>query len=232
MEVILVPGLWLDGSSWDGVVPRLEAAGHRAVALTLPGMESREADRGHITRQDYVDAIVAAIDAADGPVGLVGHSIGASWAHAALDARPESVAHAVYVGGFPSGDGSEESFPAVNGEIPLFDWADFDDADLGGLDEAGLAEFRRRAIPSPERAANDPQRLTDERRYEVPVTMICPEFSVETLKGWMADDLEPVRELTRIRDVTYVDLPTGHWPQFTMPGELADAILEAIGNDG
>ena len=231
VEVILIPGLWLDGSSWDEVVPRLEAEGHETVALTLPGMESIDADRSEITRQDYVDAIVAAIDAAGGSVVLVGHSIAASWAHAAVDARPGSVARAIYVGGFPSGDGSEEEFPAVNGEIPLFDWADFDEADLGGLDEAGLARFRRRAIPSPARAANDPQKLSDGRRYQVPVTMICPEFSVEMLKGWMADGLEPVAELTRISDVTYVDLPTGHWPQFTMPDELADAILEAIGTE-
>lgn len=232
MEVILIPGLWLDGSSWDEVVPRLEAAGHKAVALTLPGMESRNADRSGITREDYVAAIVAAIDAADGPVVLVGHSIGASWAHAAVDARPESVARAIYVGGFPSGDASEEEFPAVDGEIPLFDWSDFDDADLGGLDEAGLERFRRRAIPSPAAAANDPQHLSDERRYRVPVTMVCPEFSVEMLKGWMAADLEPVRELTLIENVTYVDLPTGHWPQFAMPDALADVILEAIERDG
>src|SRR4029453_5834649 len=40
--------------------------------------------------------------------------------------------------------------------------------------------------------------------------------------------LVPVRELTRIRDVEYVDLPTGHWPQFTRPDDLAGAILASI----
>lgn len=35
-------------------------------------------------------------------------------------------------------------------------------------------------------------------------------------------------ELARIRDVEYVDLPTGHWPQFTRPAELAQAILAAV----
>ena len=30
------------------------------------------------------------------------------------------------------------------------------------------------------------------------------------------------------RDVEFVDLPTGHWPQFTKPKELAEAILAAI----
>jgi len=32
-----------------------------------------------------------------------------------------------------------------------------------------------------------------------------------------------------LRDVEYVDLPTGHWPQFTRPRELGEAIVTAIG---
>ena len=37
MEIVLIAGLWLDGSAWDDVVPALEALGHRPVPLTLPG---------------------------------------------------------------------------------------------------------------------------------------------------------------------------------------------------
>jgi hypothetical protein len=38
-----------------------------------------------------------------------------------------------------------------------------------------------------------------------------------------------VPELAKIRDVDFIDLPTGHWPQFTRPQELARAILARIG---
>ncbi len=228
MDIILIPGLWLDASSWDEVVPHLEDAGHRARALTLPGMESRDADRSAVTRADCVDAIVSAIDSTDGPVVVVGHSMGAGLAYAAVDARPDRVAHAIYIGGFPDAHGSASEFPSENGEIPLFDWSDFDEADLRDLDEAARAEFRERAIPSPARLVSDPQRLSDERRYDVAVTVVCPEFDSETLKKWIDDDLEPVREFTKIENLTYVDLPTGHWPQFTKPEELAQLILEAI----
>ena len=45
MDIILIPGFWLDASSWDKVAPALRQAGHRVQALTLPGMESKDADR-------------------------------------------------------------------------------------------------------------------------------------------------------------------------------------------
>lgn len=228
MDIILIPGLWLDGTSWEKVVPALEQAGHRVHALTLPGMESKDADRSRVTRKDHVDAVVAVIDSVDAPVVLVGHSMGAGIAHAAIDARPDRVARAVYIGGFPAPDGDSDEFPSVSGEIPLFDWSEFDEADLRDLDDEALAGFGARAIPSPARVVSDPQVLTDERRYGVPVTMICPEFSSSMLEEWIEADMEPVRELKEIKDVTYLDLPTGHWPQFTKPTELAEMILQAI----
>jgi pimeloyl-ACP methyl ester carboxylesterase len=229
MDIILIPGLWLDGSSWDEVVPALEQAGHRTHALTLPGMESKDADRSRITLRDHVDAVVDAIDSrgSDGQVVLVGHSAGCGIAHAAVDARPDRVARAVYIGGFPTGDGLAiaDGFPAENGEVPLPDWSDFEEEDLVDLDDEGRRAFRERAIPSPEHVASDPQQLSDERRYHVPVTVISTEFTSEMLRGWIEQGLAPVREFAKLRDVEYVDLPTGHWPQFTRPEELARAIL-------
>jgi pimeloyl-ACP methyl ester carboxylesterase len=232
MDIILVPGLWLDGSSWDEVVPTLERAGHRTHPLTLPGMESKDADRSRITLRDHVDAVVEAIDAcgSDDRVVLVGHSGGCGIAHAAVDARPDRVARAVYIGGFPTGDGDAvaDGFPVEHGEVPLPDWSDFDEEDLVDLDDEGRRAFRERAIPSPAQVTSDPQRLSDERRYDVPVTVIATEFTSEALRGWIERGLAPVREFARIRDVEYVDLPTGHWPQFTRPEDLARAILASI----
>jgi pimeloyl-ACP methyl ester carboxylesterase len=235
MNIILIPGLWLDGSSWEKVVPPLEQAGHRALPLTLPGMESRDADRSGITLRDHVDVVVQAIDSldpADGKVVLVGHSGGCGIAHAAVDARPDRVARAVYIGGFPTGDGGAiaDGYPAEGGEVPLPDWSEFEEEDLVDLDDEGRRAFRERAVPSPEHVTRDPQRLSDdERRYRVPVTVIATEFTSDMLRDWIERGLAPVREFARIRDVDYVDLPTGHWPQFTRPQDLARAILASIG---
>jgi pimeloyl-ACP methyl ester carboxylesterase len=231
MDIVLVPGLWLDGSSWKEVVPFLEHEGHRPQPVTLPGLESADADRSEITLADQVAAVVAVIDASrpDQKVLLVGHSAGCGIAYAALDRRARRVARAVYIGGFPTPHGQTVAggFRTEGGDLPLPDFADFDDADLTDLDEQARAAFRVRAIPSPARLTSDLQHLTDQSRYDVPTTMVCPEFRATDLQQWVADGEEPVAELARIATVEYVDLPTGHWPQFTRPEQLARVLLDA-----
>jgi pimeloyl-ACP methyl ester carboxylesterase len=80
--------------------------------------------------------------------------------------------------------------------------------------------------------AYDQQHLGDERRYDVPATVIACEFPSAMLREWIAAAHPFVAELARIRDVEYMDLPTGHWPQFTKPAELAQAILAAVDRTG
>ena len=234
MDIILIPGFWLDASSWDDVVPALERSGHRTHALTLPGMESPDADRASITLRDHIDAVVRVIDSLgpdSGQVILVGHSGGGAVAHGAVDARPDRVARVVYVDSGPLGEGGiiNDEMPAENGEIPLPDWSLFDSEDLVDLDDELRVAFRARAIPTPEHVACDPQRLSDERRYGVPVTVIACEFPSARLKQWVEQGHPAVRELANIRDVGYIDLPTGHWPQFTRPADLGEAILASVG---
>jgi pimeloyl-ACP methyl ester carboxylesterase len=234
MDIILIPGFWLDASAWDEIVPALEDAGHRTRAITLPGMESRDSDRSGITLRDHVAAVVESIDSVDGDVVLVGHSAGGAIAHAAVDARPDKVTRAVYVDCVPAGDGDviNDSLPAEGDEIALPDWSVFDEESLVGMDDSLREMFRDRAIPVPEGVARDHQELSDERRYGVPVTVIACEFPSAKYREWM-DPEHPwsgyVAELSKIEDVEYVDLPTGHWPMFTRPHDLARAILEAVG---
>jgi pimeloyl-ACP methyl ester carboxylesterase len=234
MDIILVPGFWLDASSWQEVVPALEAAGHRPHPLTLPGLESGDADRAGISLQDHIDFVVAAIDALEGKVVLVGHSGGGAIIHGALDARPERVERAIYVDSGPLGEGDviNNQLPADGDDIPLPPWESFEDADLVDLDDGLREAFRARAIPQPKGVAYGKQRLHDTRRYDVPATVIACEFPSSLLREWIDAGHPFVAELARVRDVEYMDLPTGHWPQFTKPAELAQAILAAVDRKG
>ena len=230
MNLILIPGFWLDGASWDDVAEPLRAAGHTVQALTLPGKESREADRTGITLRDHVDAVVEVVDSLPPGVVLVGHSGGGAIAHAVVDARPEAIARVVYVDSGPLGDGGviNDELPVVNGEVPLPDWSVFEQEDLVDLDESVRERFRRIAVPEPVRVTSDKQVLHDERRYTVPVTVICCEFTTEAMRRWIDAGSPFTAELARVANYELVDLPTGHWPQLTKPRELATAILGAL----
>ncbi len=230
MRVILIPGFWLNASSWEVISDALEDQGHEVTAMTLPGMSSPDDDRSEVGLRDCVEAIVTEIDRSAGPVVLVGHSGGGAMSHAAADARPDAVARVIYVDSFPSGEGEciNDGLQVVNGEIPLPEWSDFDEADLVDLTEELRTTFRAVAIPEPARVARDPQVLVDPRRYDVASTIICCEFTSDQLRRWLEEKQPWLAELGAMTDVTYVDLPTGHWPQFTKPRELARALLSAI----
>ena len=137
----------------------------------------------------------------------------------------------IYVDSGPLGDGGaiNDELPVVDGEVPLPDWSFFDDADLVDLDGRLREAFRARAVPSPVQVAAGRQELSDDRRYDVPITVIACEFSSAELREWMAGGEPELVELAAVRTVRFIDLPTGHWPQFTRPTDLAQAILAAVG---
>lgn len=235
MDIILIPGLWLNASCWDAVTPTLEQAGHRVRALTLPGMQSTDADRSDITVADHIAAVVEAVDQADGPVLLVGHSAGCGIAHAALDARPERVARVVHVGGFPGADGDPllPGLPAEGGEVAMPDWAQMgEEANIVDFDAESLARLYAESIPVPEAVLTTPVHLSDERRYDIPATLVCPEYSAADLHSWLEQGEPSLSELARIQEVEYVDLPGGHWPQLTQPDKLAQILLDAAPTTG
>ena len=72
--IVLVPGFWLGAWAWDEVAAALRADGHDVTAMTLPGLESADADRSEITMSDHVDAICEAVRAAGAPAVLAVHS--------------------------------------------------------------------------------------------------------------------------------------------------------------
>ncbi|MWB97863.1 alpha/beta fold hydrolase [Agromyces seonyuensis] len=228
MDVILIPGFWLDGDSWSAVVPAIEAAGHRAHPVTRPGLESVDADRSGVTLASTIASIVDLVDGFDVPVVLVGHSGGGPIAQGVADARPDRVARLIFVDSGPLVDGGviNDELPVVGDAVPLPDWSLFLDDDLVDLDEGLRAEFAARAIPEPLHVAIDPLVLRDARRFDVPATVIACEFPTSQLLEWLEAGVPFTAELANLRDVAYRDLPTGHWPQFTRPAELGAIIGE------
>ena len=227
-SVILVPGAWLGAWAWERVVGPLRDAGLDAYPVTLPGLEPDATDRGSITLDDHARAVLDLVDSLDGDVVLVGHSAGGSVLSEVVDQRPERIRRAIYVDSGPQIDGAvpNPGIAADQAEEPLPDWDVLGETSLQGLSDDDLAEFALRAVPHPAGARRGPVRVVNPARFDVPLTAICTSLSSEQLKP-MADGGPPFfTELSEF-DVTYVDLPTGHWPMWSRPADLADAILQA-----
>ena len=112
--------------------------------------------------------------------------------------------------------------------MPLPEWEFFDDEMTADLDDAQRATIRDRSVPSPDLATQMPYGLSDDRRRDIASTVIACEYSSTQLQEWIDADEPSARELGQLRNVGYVDLGSGHWPQFTRPGDVAHLILDAI----
>jgi pimeloyl-ACP methyl ester carboxylesterase len=221
--IILVPGFWLGAWAWDEVADALRADGHDVTALTLPGLESAEADRSSITFADHVDAICAAVTAAGHPVVLAVHSGAGASGYAATDRIPEQIAAAVYVDSGPATAALDPDFPDV--ELPLPD-ADklAADENLDGLSEEQLATFRERAVPEPGGVLREGAELTNDVRLDVPSIAVCTGFPSAAYKDAVKDGQTWLGGFAELRDVTWIDLPTSHWPMWSRPQELAGIL--------
>jgi pimeloyl-ACP methyl ester carboxylesterase len=175
---------------------------------------------------DHVALISNTIDQMGGPVALVGHAEACGLVHAAVNRRPDRVARVFHVGGLPSADGTY----VLTGFAADSHHGTAEIARRCAADEA-LAALRERQRTGDGQGIDTPQRLTDERRYEVPATVITTEYTTDDVRRWMAEEADPAVELTRIRQVSLVDLPAGHWPQFECGAQLTRIIVDALADD-
>jgi pimeloyl-ACP methyl ester carboxylesterase len=220
--IILVPGFWLGAWAWDEVVDLLRADGYDVTALTLPGLESKDADRSKITMADHVQAIVDAVEAADAPVVLAVHSATGFSGYAASDRVPERIAAMVYVDTAP-GIGALD--PEFKGTDKPMVWADIEaEENLDGLSEGQKATFRERAVPVPGGVLREGAELTNDARKDIPSTFIATGYSSDDYKKYAEKGYSWLAGIPEVRNATWIDMPTSHWPMWSKPRELAEII--------
>jgi pimeloyl-ACP methyl ester carboxylesterase len=220
--MILVPGFWLGAWAWDEVAALLRADGYDVTALTLPGLESAEADRSSIALSDHVDAMCEAIEAAGRPVVLAVHSGAGFSGYAASDRVPERIQAMVYVDTAP---GIPPLDPDFDGAEKPMSWEELSaEENLDGISEEQLETFRQRAVPEPGGVLCDAVELRNDARLDIPSTLICTGYSSQEYKEAMDEGYAWLAGLKEVRNVTWVDLPTSHWPMWSRPKELAEII--------
>jgi pimeloyl-ACP methyl ester carboxylesterase len=220
--IVLVPGFWLGAWAWEDVASTLRADGHEVSALTLPGLESADADRSAITLSDHVDAICAAVTAAGRPAVVAVHSGAGAAGYATSDRIPAQIAAMIYVDSGPATAALDASFEGP--ESPL-NWEELAaEENLDGLSEQQLETFRQRAVPEPGGVLRESPELSNDARLDIPTTAIATGYTSDQYKDAIAQGQTWLGGFAELRNVTWVDLPTSHWPMWSRPQELAQII--------
>ena len=102
---VLVHGSWHGAWCWDKMVPRLEAAGHQAIAIDLPGHGADSTPLEGMTLASYADRVCETLAALPEPAILVGHSMAGVVISQAAEQCPERIRTLVYLAAYLPRDG-------------------------------------------------------------------------------------------------------------------------------
>lgn len=241
---VLVPGWWLGAWAWQDVARELAADGRDALPVTLTGVAERAAEATPDVNVDtHIQDILKIIRARDlRDVVLVAHSGGNMAVTGAADRLPGIVKRVVYVdtGPMPSGMASIDFHPPQQQQeirdqvakegagwllpVPLFD-PEADSVNLAGLTATQLELMRTRGTPQPFGSATQPLHRPD-RVPAIPASMIATTFSPEQVRA-LATSGNPI--FAEMAGLDLHHLPTGHWPMFSRPADLAALLARIAG---
>ena len=218
--VVLVHGAFSDGSSWDKVIPLLQAKGLRVVAVQNP----------LTSLADDVAATKRAIDAQGGPVILVGHSWGGTVITEA--GAHDKVAALVYVAAFAP-DAGQSSNDLGKGEAPAPGLANIrpDSAGFLTLTPESVAANFAQDLPAAETAVMAVTqgpiagKAFDDKVGNAAWKTKPSWFIVSEKDRMIQPDLE--RAMARKINARTTALPTSHVPMLSRPNDVGAVILAA-----
>ena len=218
-NIVLVHGLWADGSSWSKVIPIFEKAGHKVIAVQLP-LHSLA---------DDVATVKRAIDLSGGPTILVAHSFG-GFVITNAAYNNQNVTGLVYVSAFAPDEGeSAVNFVPVESLPPgllVFDSGEF--AYLNPkmfhgafVQDANASEAE--TLAAVQKPAH--QSLFAEKSGPPAWKQLPSWFEVSEGDHIIPPDAQ--RNFAKRMNATTISLNSSHASLVTHPDEIAELILNA-----
>jgi pimeloyl-ACP methyl ester carboxylesterase len=219
-NIVLVHGLWADGSSWSKVIPILQNAGHKVIAVQLP-LHSLA---------DDVDTIKRAIELAGGPTILVGHSFGGfEITNAAYN--NQNVTGLVYVAALAPDEG--ESVGSYGLDASAFP-PGLLVPDSGGFLYLNPEMFHEAFIQDANATEAETLAAVQKPVHQSYFTVSSGPPAWKQLPTWFAvsenDHIIPPdaqRNFTERMNATTISLNSSHASPVTHPDEIAELILNA-----
>lgn len=223
-NVVLVHGLYADGSSWEKVIPLLQAKGLHVTSVQNP-TTSLDAD---------VDAVKRALAQQDGPTLLVAHSYGGMVISQVGD--DPKVSGLVYIAARAPDAG--EDYPALTHKFPAapasagLQWS----GDYAKLSESAFVKDFAGDLPAAQAEAYFAVQQPMGRAITMAKTTVAAWhdkptwYAVSTQDRTINPDLE--RFMAQRMKAHTVEIDSSHVSLLSHPQQVADLILEAAGQPG
>ncbi len=242
---VLVPGMWLGGWAWRDVAEPLRAAGHTVYPVTLTGLGERAHLGGpQVNLDTHITDVLNLLHYEDlHDVLLAGHSYAANVISGVANMAADRIAQLIYVDTWPLPAGvcladmlgdearaAHEKYAREQGDgwrVPLPPWEELDQGnDLVGLGEVERARLRARATDHPLGSTTQPASAPTAGALSPPKTAIWCSMTIDDVNG-LVESYPQVTSTLKEPGWTQIELPTGHWPMFSRPRDLA-ALLDSL----
>ena len=220
-NVVLVHGLFADGSSWSEVIPRLQAEGMNVTSVQNP----------LDTFQDAVSSVQRVLDRQDGPTVLAGHSFSGMLVTQA-GVHP-TVSAVVYVAARAPDAGEDYTALAKRFPTPPASAGVVFDGDWGSLTEQAFLQDFANGVPEAKAkilyAVQEPfnRVLTTAKTTQAAWRSKPSFYAVSKEDRTINPDLE--RFMAKRMKARTIELESGHLSLISHPDHIAGLILEAAG---
>ena len=233
---VLIHGAWHGAWCWDKIIPRLQEAGHQAIAVDLPGHGCDKTPTSEITLQSYTDRICQVLDYLPEPVILVGHSLGGVSITQSAEYRPDKIKKLVYLCAFVPQNGQslqslnrldshrssllmQNRFAAKDGSWYAIKTEAVKEIFYHDCSVEDISRAQSLLCPEPSAPTMTSVRTTIENYGRI------PKIYIQTLED---RTLSPVFQEKMYQAIPFqkiIQMKTSHSPFFSAPGELAAYLL-------